>query len=117
VLNPATVDRLTARIVAGSANNILSQPEIGGILHERGVAYAPDYLVNAGALIQRVRFLLRGERGSTEAIRPIGIQTRRLLESAAQEGVPPEAILEKQTQERLELRRSWRDWCWPARAD
>jgi leucine dehydrogenase len=115
VLNPATVDRLEARIVAGSANNVLSQPEIGGMLHERGVAYAPDYLVNAGALIQGVRFLQSGERASNDAIRTIGVQTRSLLESAQQLGVPPETILEKQTQERLGLRRSWRQWCWPAR--
>ena len=115
VLNRSTVDRLTARVVAGSANNVLSQPEIGGILYEREVAYAPDYLVNAGALIQGVRFLLRGERASDEAIRAIGVQTRQLLETAAQQGAPPEAILEKQMQERLELRRSWRHWSWPSR--
>ncbi|MCP5115491.1 MAG: hypothetical protein GY953_32090, partial [bacterium] len=114
VLNHATVNKLTARVVAGSANNVLSQPEIGKILYERGVAYAPDYLVNAGALIQGVRFLLRGERESSRAIRAIGAQTRRLLERAAKRGEPPDEILENETEERLNLRRSWRHWCWPS---
>jgi leucine dehydrogenase len=108
------VDKLTARVVAGSANNVLSQPEIGKILYERGVAYAPDYLVNAGALIQGVRFLLRGERESGNAIRAIGAQTHRLLEMSAKRREPPDEILENETLERLQARRSWRQWCWPS---
>ncbi len=50
-LNPQTLDRLTVKAVVGAANNQLATPEIGKILFERGVLYAPDYVVNGGGII------------------------------------------------------------------
>ena len=50
-LNPQTLDRLTVKAVVGAANNQLATPEIGRILFERGVLYAPDYVVNGGGII------------------------------------------------------------------
>ncbi len=50
-LNPQTLDRITAKAVVGAANNQLATPEIGRILFERGVLYAPDYVVNGGGII------------------------------------------------------------------
>jgi leucine dehydrogenase len=113
-INASTIGRLTARIVAGSANNVLAEPELGRKLHERGVVYAPDYLVNAGALIQGVQFLLTGDRESPEAIGRIGDRTYRLLEQAASLNAPPIEILEEKTNAKLEQQRSWRKWSWPA---
>jgi len=52
VVNDATVHRLKVEIVAGSANNILDDEEVHGkALDERGILYAPDYVINAGGLI------------------------------------------------------------------
>lgn len=113
VLNDRTVQKLTARIVAGSANNVLSEPEIGRILHQRGIAYAPDYLINAGALIQGIRFLLHGERASGDAIRGIGEKVQGVLEASARHREPPEVLLERQTRHRLRAQRSWKNWYWP----
>lgn len=103
VIDPGTAKRLIARVVAGSANNVLSEPEAGALMMARGITYAPDYLVNAGALIQGVRFLLEGERRSPEAIQAIGAKTAELLERAMDRKVPPEALLERDTRERLKL--------------
>lgn len=50
-LNPQTLDRLTVKAVVGAANNQLATPGIGQILFERGVLYAPDYVVNGGGII------------------------------------------------------------------
>jgi leucine dehydrogenase len=50
-LNDATVPWLRVPIVAGAANNQLSEPRHGDLLHERGILYAPDYAINAGGLI------------------------------------------------------------------
>jgi leucine dehydrogenase len=47
-LNESTIPRLACRVVAGSANNQLREPADAERLHERGILYAPDYLVNAG---------------------------------------------------------------------
>ena len=51
-INDRTLDRLTAKIVAGCANNVLARPDHGDRLMERGILYAPDYVINAGGLIK-----------------------------------------------------------------
>jgi leucine dehydrogenase len=52
VLNAKTVSRLRARIVAGGANNQLESTHSGAMLRERKILYAPDYVINAGGMIQ-----------------------------------------------------------------
>lgn len=51
ILNFNTIKRLRVLIVAGSANNQLAHSKHGTLLHERGILYAPDFVVNAGGLI------------------------------------------------------------------
>lgn len=51
ILNDETIPRLQARIVAGSANNQLAEQRHGIMLAERGILYAPDYVINAGGVI------------------------------------------------------------------
>ncbi|MEK6577102.1 MAG: Glu/Leu/Phe/Val dehydrogenase family protein, partial [Nitrospirota bacterium] len=51
ILNDETIPLLKCRIVAGSANNQLEDERHGRLLHERGILYAPDYVINAGGLI------------------------------------------------------------------
>jgi leucine dehydrogenase len=51
VLSPSSVNRLKAGIVAGSANNQLASPDVAHLLHDCGILYAPDYVINAGGVI------------------------------------------------------------------
>lgn len=51
VLNPQTIPQLRCRVVAGGANNQLLSHADGEELHRRGMLYAPDYIVNAGGVI------------------------------------------------------------------
>src|SRR6476661_2702242 len=51
ILNEATVAQLKVPIVAGGANNQLATPQDGERLHERKILYAPDYVINAGGII------------------------------------------------------------------
>ncbi|MEK7825377.1 MAG: Glu/Leu/Phe/Val dehydrogenase family protein, partial [Nitrospirota bacterium] len=51
ILNDETIPLLKCRIVAGSANNQLEDESHGRMLHERGILYAPDFVINAGGLI------------------------------------------------------------------
>jgi leucine dehydrogenase len=51
VLSAATIPRLQCRVVAGSANAQLDTPEDAARLQERGIAYVPDYVVNAGGAL------------------------------------------------------------------
>ncbi len=50
-LNDITIPQLQAKIVAGCANNQLQQARHGNMLRERGILYAPDYVINAGGII------------------------------------------------------------------
>lgn len=50
-VNAETLPRLKGRVVAGAANNQLAAPEVGRALYERGMLYAPDYVLNGGGII------------------------------------------------------------------
>ncbi|WP_026909297.1 Leu/Phe/Val dehydrogenase [Paucisalibacillus globulus] len=52
ILNDETIEKLKVRAVVGSANNQLKSDLHAKLLHEKGILYAPDYIVNAGGLIQ-----------------------------------------------------------------
>lgn len=51
ILNDSTLPSLNCDIVAGSANNQLAEARHGQWLHDHGILYAPDYVINAGGLI------------------------------------------------------------------
>jgi len=51
IINHETVHRLKAKAIAGAANNQLSDCEIGPILRQRNILYAPDYVINSGGIL------------------------------------------------------------------
>ena len=51
ILNEQTIAALNVAVVAGGANNQLATPQDGARLHARGILYAPDYVINAGGII------------------------------------------------------------------
>ncbi|MEK4229882.1 Leu/Phe/Val dehydrogenase [Solibacillus sp. FSL H8-0538] len=51
IINDDTIPQLKAKVIAGSANNQLQESRHGQILHEMGIVYAPDYVINAGGVI------------------------------------------------------------------
>jgi leucine dehydrogenase len=88
-INDETIPQLRVEIVAGAANNVLAEPRHGDILHERGILYAPDYVINAGGLIN-VYGELKGW-GAEQAMRKAGEIYATLLslfELAGEEGIP-----------------------------
>lgn len=58
VVNDNTLPRLKCPIIAGSANNVLDEARHGAALRRAGILYAPDYVINAGGLIDVARFAL-----------------------------------------------------------
>ncbi|WP_415973971.1 Glu/Leu/Phe/Val family dehydrogenase [Rhodococcus sp. 077-4] len=69
-LDASSVARLRASIVCGAANNQLLTPDVEEMLADRGIVWVPDYVANAGGLIQ-VEGELRG-RNSAEVMATIG---------------------------------------------
>jgi len=51
-INDATIDKIRAKVIAGAANNQLANEVVHGkILQDKGILYAPDFLINAGGII------------------------------------------------------------------
>ena len=101
-LDDDTVPVLRARIVAGGANNQLAHPGIEKLLDERGILYAPDYVVNSGGVIQ-VADEIEGfnfERAKQRASK-IYNTTRQILELARAEGVPPAVAADRLAERRM----------------
>ncbi|WP_442680826.1 Glu/Leu/Phe/Val family dehydrogenase [Sphingomonas sp. ASY06-1R] len=68
ILTADSIAALRAPIVAGGANNQLATPEDGDRLHARGILYAPDYVINAGGIINvTLEYLGQGDRAEVEA--------------------------------------------------
>ena len=103
VLNERTIRRLRVRAVAGAANNQLADEERDGLeLHRRGVLYAPDFLINAGGLINVYNELVGYHR--ERALRmadAIFAATLRVFEIAERERLPAFRAAERLAEERL----------------
>jgi leucine dehydrogenase len=68
VLDERSIAALQSPIVAGGANNQLATPADGDRLHARGILYAPDYVINAGGIINvGLEYLGTGDRAEVEA--------------------------------------------------
>jgi valine dehydrogenase (NAD+) len=101
-LNDTTVPVLRARIVAGAANNQLAHPGVEKLLAGQGVLYAPDYVVNAGGVIQ-VADEIQGFNFERAKLRATGIYetTRRILALADAEGISPAVAADRLAERRM----------------
>jgi glutamate dehydrogenase/leucine dehydrogenase len=102
-LNAETIPKLRCRIVAGSANNQLATPEDGVRLHEAGILYAPDYVINAGGVLQLVGI---EDRNATEeeleaSFAGIGDTLREIYRDADAAGITPAEGAERLASERI----------------
>jgi len=86
-INDATIPRLKARIVAGSANNQLDEERHAVELHRRGMLYAPDYVINAGGIID-VYFEIQGddEMAEMQKLDEIGATLSEIFVEAEERG-------------------------------
>ncbi|MGI5267549.1 Glu/Leu/Phe/Val family dehydrogenase [Nonomuraea sp. CA-218870] len=101
-LDDETVSRLRARVVCGAANNQLAHAGVEKQLDERGILYAPDYVVNSGGVIQ-VSDELEGfdmERARAKAAR-IYDTTLKIFAMASEEGVPPAVAADRLAERRM----------------
>ena len=102
ILNLETINRLNVKIVAGSANNQLAHHHYGALLHERGILYAPDFLINAGGLIHVAVIYDHGDlKKSREQINNIYHTVYDIFERSLQENRPTNEIAEQIARDRL----------------
>ena len=115
-VNPETVPRLRARIICGCANNVLADAAVGQELVKRDILYAPDYVVNAGGLIQGGNAHLLGKTDNREELEAIYGRTREILERARSAGRPTQAIADEMAQARLKRPKTYHEMSWPSSA-
>ena len=106
-LNPQTIPSLACRIVAGSANNQLLSDEDSARLHERGILYVPDYIINAGGAMAIV--LMHGGLEEREAlfrrVEGIGTTVAEILRDAVAANESPLVTARKHVGRKLEAAR------------
>lgn len=106
VLTEPVAARLPARGVCGAANNIFVSDAAAAEMHRRGVVVVPDFIANAGALIQGALWNLRQERVGPDRLDRIGVTTREVLARSRQSDLPPNTVASELARERLAADRS-----------
>ena len=99
-LDRDTVARMNAELVCGAANNQIATPDVAGLLLDRGITYAPDYVVNAGGIINvAAEYLGEEERDVELRVAEIAPRLGALLERAAREGRSPAIVADEMAEE------------------
>jgi len=102
-INPDSLLQLKVTIVAGAANNQLSTPEMGAALHRQNILFAPDYVINAGGIINIASevsgtYDLDWVRGKLDELE---VTTREIFAISARENRPANEVADKMARERL----------------
>jgi leucine dehydrogenase len=100
ILNEQSIAALKVPVVAGGANNQLATPEDGERLHARGILYAPDYVINAGGIINVCTEYL-GDGDATlvrERIEGIPVRLEQIWAESEQSGRDPAAVADAMAQ-------------------
>ncbi|MGI8706263.1 MAG: Glu/Leu/Phe/Val family dehydrogenase [Sphingomicrobium sp.] len=100
ILDEESIARLKTPIVAGGANNQLATPADGAFLHERGILYAPDYVINAGGIINVcTEYLDDGDADLVrERIEGIPLRLDHIWSESAATGRDPAAVADAMAQ-------------------
>jgi leucine dehydrogenase len=100
------VERLRCEIVCGAANNVLAERSLAAALAERGILYAPDFIANAGGLINVYSEVHSLDRRRIDAlVDGIGEALGRVFEAADARSVTPLAAARALAEERLDAAR------------
>lgn len=96
VLNAETIPSLRARLICGGANNQLATEADGQALFERGILYAPDYVVNAGGIINvSAEYLKETSEQVADRVGLIAGRLLTILKSAAQANLAPGVMADR----------------------
>ncbi|HLO20584.1 MAG TPA: Glu/Leu/Phe/Val dehydrogenase dimerization domain-containing protein [Sphingomicrobium sp.] len=100
IFDEASIARLKVPVVAGGANNQLATPQDGERLHARGILYAPDYVINAGGIINVcTEYLGDGDASLVrQRIEGIPVRLEQIWTESEQSGRDPAAVADAMAQ-------------------
>lgn len=103
VINDNTIPRIKAKIIAGAANNVLLDPvKHGKAIHDKGIVYAPDYVANAGGVIN-VYWELHGynESNVRRSIEHIHDLTLEIIRTSGEKNIPTAKVADEMAEARI----------------
>ena len=98
VINDQTINKLKVKIVAGATNNALASIAHAISLHEKGILYAPDYVINAGGLMQ---VWIKDETALREKIYDIYTTLTNLFQRSSGDQASPAIVVDHMAEEIL----------------
>jgi leucine dehydrogenase len=100
IFTEQSIDMLRVPVVAGGANNQLATPQDGARLHARGILYAPDYVINAGGIINVcTEYLADGDASLVrDRIEAIPVRLEQIWIESAASGRDPAAVADAMAQ-------------------
>nr|WP_304218453.1 branched-chain amino acid dehydrogenase [Fredinandcohnia onubensis] len=108
-VNDETIPQLKAKVIAGSANNQLKEPRHGDTIHELGIVYAPDYVINAGGVINVADELYGyNQDRALKKVESIYDTISKVIEIAKRDGIPTYQAADRLAEERIERMRNSR---------
>lgn len=101
-VNDETIPQLKATIIAGSANNQLKEARHGDILYEKGIVYAPDYVINSGGVIN-VADELNGynQDRAMRRVETIYDNLSRVFQISRRDDIPTNVAADRMAEERI----------------
>jgi len=108
-INDETIPQLKAKVIAGSANNQLKDTRHGDIIHEMGIVYAPDYVINAGGVINVADELYGyNQERAMKKVEQLYATIEKVIEISKRDGIPTYVAADRMAEERIERIRNSR---------
>lgn len=109
VINDETIPQIKAKVIAGAANNQLKDTKHGDILHKMGIIYAPDYVINAGGVINVADELYGYNRDrAMKKVELVYTNIEKVIEISKRDGIPTYLAADRMAEERIEKIRNSR---------
>ncbi|WP_221565469.1 branched-chain amino acid dehydrogenase [Alkalihalobacillus sp. TS-13] len=108
-VNDETIPQLKAKVIAGAANNQLKDTKHGDTIHEMGIAYAPDYVINAGGVINVADELYGYNRErAMKKVETIYDNIASVFEISKRDNIPTYMAADRLAEERIERNKNSR---------
>jgi leucine dehydrogenase len=109
VINDNTIPQFKCEVICGASNNVLAEDRHGDKLEELNILYAPDYVVNAGGLINVYQEILGYDKdAATRKTQKIYDRVLELFELAKEENIPTYLAADRYAEKRIETIRNVR---------
>ncbi|EIT87312.1 leucine dehydrogenase [Fictibacillus macauensis ZFHKF-1] len=109
IINDETIGQIKAKVIAGAANNQLRETRHGDAIHEMGIIYAPDYVINAGGVIN-VADELNGynRERALKKVETIYDNIAKVIDISKRDNIPTYVAADRLAEERIERMRNSR---------